>query len=236
MYKEHPHFIDMPNNTVIWKYLDLFKYLDLLNTSTLFMQRCDHFIDKLDGSSPDREHLMYKFPDLDTEQVNAMLRMYDVLKRSTYVSSWHINDFESSVMWDAYSNNQGGLAIKTTVGNLKDSIIDESSIYFSKVVYTRNDMPMWNTFFPIFHKREQFTDERECRLFLNEDFSKYAHPTTDHLLPLLPSAKKIAINTDVLMEQVFFHPLTSDWVADSVAGVIKQFGGRFVPVKSTLYS
>lgn len=51
MYINNPN-IKLPNdpNTIVWKYLDLSKFLDLLLSQQLFMSRSDKFEDQYEGT------------------------------------------------------------------------------------------------------------------------------------------------------------------------------------------
>jgi hypothetical protein len=50
MYKEHYLFEDLPESTVIWKYLEFDKFLSLLNTRSLYFCRSDKFEDPYEGT------------------------------------------------------------------------------------------------------------------------------------------------------------------------------------------
>ena len=51
MYANNPN-ITLPENqdTIVWKYLDLSKFLDLLISRKLFMSRSDKFEDQYEGT------------------------------------------------------------------------------------------------------------------------------------------------------------------------------------------
>ena len=38
------------------------------------------------------------------------------------VNSWHMNEYESAVMWDIYSTRDFGIAIQSTIKRLCDSL------------------------------------------------------------------------------------------------------------------
>ena len=51
MYKENPNII-LPDddNIIVWKYLDLSKFLEMLLSDRLFMSRSDKFEDQYEGT------------------------------------------------------------------------------------------------------------------------------------------------------------------------------------------
>src|SRR5690606_38707513 len=58
------------------------------------------------------------------------------LKRSHYVSCWSCGDKETYPMWKVYSNYRTALAIRTTVGDLIESIKEEEkSVYIGAIKY-----------------------------------------------------------------------------------------------------
>ena len=65
MYINNPN-IKLPEdpNTIIWKYLDLSKFLDLLISEKLFMSRSDKFEDQYEGtfSEPTFEEIKKEYP------------------------------------------------------------------------------------------------------------------------------------------------------------------------------
>lgn len=97
MYKENPN-INLPENcdTVVWKYLDLSKFLDLLMSKKLFMSRSDKFEDQYEGtfSEPTFEEIR-KISENNPE----FLDIYKSQRKNVVISGWHINEYESFAMW-----------------------------------------------------------------------------------------------------------------------------------------
>src|SRR5690606_22724062 len=214
MYKEHPQLFDLPDETVIWKYLDLFKYMDLIKNKSLFMLQVSLFQDIYEGKGLDPISLQKKLIEETKtiprpEVVRGMIYMNEIVRKNSFINCWHINDYQSSVMWEAYSNSNGGLAIRSTVGNLKKSITDEKDIFISKVIYNR-DIPLTNIYHPIIHKREEFRDEHELRVFYADDIVLDLKKPRQNLKANYPFVK-IKINPEILIDSVFFHPLTPKW-------------------------
>jgi len=50
MFKENQKLHIPENDTIIWKYLDLSKFLDLLLSKRMFMARSDKFEDQFEGT------------------------------------------------------------------------------------------------------------------------------------------------------------------------------------------
>ncbi len=109
--------ITLPSDeTIIWKYLDLSKFLDMLLSKQLFMSRSDKFEDQYEGtfSEPTFEEIRKISADNP-----RFLDFYKSHREKVTISSWHINEYESFAMWQIFTQNTEGLAIQTTIGRLK---------------------------------------------------------------------------------------------------------------------
>ena len=79
---------------------------------------------------------------------------------------WHHGKEESMGMWDKYHLRNSGIAIKTTMENLKNSLLDKPNVFIGKIKYINNhdqiDMPIDVENFlhyPYFYKRKPFEYE-----------------------------------------------------------------------------
>lgn len=120
MYQNNPN-ISLPENldTVVWKYLDLSKFLDLLLSRKLFMSRSDKFEDQYEGtfSEPTFEEIR-KISENNPEFLDA----YKTQRKNVVISSWHINEYESFAMWQIFTQNSEGLAIQSTIRRIQESL------------------------------------------------------------------------------------------------------------------
>lgn len=123
MYKKNDN-IKLPDDpdTIVWKYLDLSKFLDLLMSRKLFMSRSDKFEDQYEGtfSEPTYEEIK-KLSENNPE----FLDYYKSHREKVVVSSWHINEYESFAMWQIFTQNNEGLAIQSTIGRLQKALKPE---------------------------------------------------------------------------------------------------------------
>ena len=106
-------------NTIVWKYLDLSKFLELLLSQKLFMSRSDKFEDQYEGtfSEPTYEEIK-KLAINKPEFINY----YKTHREKVTISSWHINEYESFAMWQIFTQNSEGLAIQSTIGRLQEAV------------------------------------------------------------------------------------------------------------------
>src|SRR5437763_6535889 len=128
MYIKNP-YIKLPTDseTIVWKYLDLSKFVDLLLYKKLFMSRSDKFEDQYEGtfSEPTYEEiqrLSQNNPDF--------LNFYKTHRKNVVISSWHINEYESFAMWQIFTQKSEGLAIQSTLGRLQEAL--QSDKYYDQ--------------------------------------------------------------------------------------------------------
>lgn len=107
--------LSQDSNIIVWKYLDLSKFLDLLLYKKLFMSRSDKFEDQYEGT--------FSEPTFDeikkiTENNPNFLDFYKSRREKIVISSWHINEYESFAMWQIFTQKSEGLAIQSTLGKI----------------------------------------------------------------------------------------------------------------------
>ena len=79
----------------------------------------------------------------------------------------HINDHQSAAMWRLYAKNDEGIAIKSSVKQLADSMNKcKYPIFLGEVGYIdfeKDNIPHGNVLIPFLYKRHGFDRERELR-------------------------------------------------------------------------
>jgi hypothetical protein len=220
----------LPENpdTAVWKYLDLSKFLDLLISRKLFMSRSDKFEDQYEGtfSEPTFEE-MKKLAQDNPE----FLRYYKSRREKVVISSWHINEYESFAMWQIFTGNYEGLAIRSTVRRLQEALKPEKQFgqYIGEVNYIdykKEYIPFDDAFFPFLFKRKSFQYERELRIIT--DVTPSAMTINDGL--------KIPVDIHQLIEKIYIHPKSENWYKRLVTELLKQLGLDFTIEKSDLES
>ncbi len=215
-------------DTIVWKYLDLSKFVDLLLYQKLFMSRSDKFEDQYEGtfSEPTFEEikkLSANNPDF--------LDYYKTHRKNVVVSSWHINEYESFAMWQIFTQKSEGLAIQSTVRRLQESLETENTYkqYIGEVNYIdykKEYIPFDNSFFPFLFKRKSFQYEREIRIITD---------VSSHNLTI-DNGLKIDIGISALIEKIYIHPKSENWYKNLVIELVKRLGFDFKIEKSDLES
>jgi hypothetical protein len=229
MYVTNPN-ITLPENpdTIVWKYLDLSKFLDLLLSKKLFMSRSDKFEDQYEGtfSEPTFEEIR-KLSENNPEFLNY----YKSHREKVVVSSWHINEYESFAMWQIFTQNSEGLAIQSTTGRLQKALEAEkkSKQYIGSVKYIdykKEYIPFDDMFFPFMFKRKSFQYEREIRIISDLSDSKLS----------INDGVKIDVDIDQLIEKIYIHPKSENWYKKLVIELVSKLGYQIEIEKSDLES
>jgi hypothetical protein len=152
VYKAHPFFECPEDETIIWKYIDLWKLKALLDDNAFYLRRADALVelDQFEGGlqpayneciskqifSPDFHKYMMKLKvksidDIEIcgnrywdlkEMRKRFDKIYEYFLSNIFVTYWHINNEENKEMWTEYIKEKPGIAIVSTVGKLKKAL------------------------------------------------------------------------------------------------------------------
>ena len=216
------------NDTIVWKYLDLSKFLDMLLSQQLFMSRSDKFEDQYEGTFSEPT-----FEEIKKIAANnpKFLDYYKSHREKVVISSWHINEYESFAMWQIFTKNNEGLAIQSTIGRLKEALRPENRIeqYIGNVNYIdykKEYIPFDDTFFPFLFKRKSFQYEREVRII--SDVSAQNISVNEGL--------KINVDLNQLIEKIYIHPKSENWYKKLVIELVSKLDFKIEIEKSDLES
>ncbi|MCO6148493.1 hypothetical protein [Flavobacterium sp. NRK1] len=221
--------ISLPDNdTIVWKYMDLSKFLDMLLCRQLFMSRSDKFEDQYEGtfSEPTYEELK-KLSEDNPEFLNH----HKYHRKNVVINSWHINEYESFAMWQIFTKNNEGLAIQSTLGRMQEALGPENRYEqhigaVKYIDYKREYVPLENIFFPFLFKRKSFQYEREVRIIAD---------LSSHNMHINEGVKA---NVDIhkLIDKIYIHPKSENWYKNLVIQLMQQLGFDFEIEKSDLES
>jgi hypothetical protein len=260
MHKTHSALRVPDQNLKIWKYMDFQKFVSLLDKQALFFGKVQMLQDNYEGTLPVFASLVKASASKLSSNGNNTYSNYvdnflKLLKATTLVNTWHINDVESAAMWHLYSNNNAGIAIQSTYQRLSESFRNnkEDVVWISTVKYIdyNKDLSGLSNIFEAFTcKRLSFQHERELRAFtslLGHQFMESLLDQGEKVAPLhMPQrisqddlevlGKYIPIRLDSLIERIYLSPLSQDWHIDLVNSICKKYDINKEIVKSELYS
>ena len=191
---EHTCFPQPADSTVrVWRYLDLAKFIWLLENQKLYLSGVASLNDQHEGSKPkfladydDQQHLAITRHQLLREfgnelgeekfrteiprivEQNSQIHAHQQReRRMLYVNCWHLGNPESEAMWRLYCPENNGVAIQTSYSKLAESTANDPELYIGQVTYIDYEsqgFPPSNIFYPVMHKRISFAHEKEVRL------------------------------------------------------------------------
>ena len=243
MVRDHPVFEPPEDiNQKIWRYTDFTKFVDLLNSQSLFFNRSDKFDDVFEGSIPkttaairDKQMLeQISSKRLHPRYSPDFWQNYGQKIKSEYgISCWHMNNHESAAMWKLYLKSNEGIAIQTTYKKLRETLnSSDISIFIGTVKYIDYEtdiMDITNGFTQYLHKRQSFHHEQELRAILT---SHDADNTNK--VDLSNGGQKVKIEIEDLIENIYVSPESPKWLTDLVKDTVKQFGHTFNVINSRL--
>jgi len=218
MYEEHPVFNPPENENVkIWRYLDIPKFLWLLERKSLYFPRCDLLGDPFEGSLPSTSSQPIIKPLNDPKLPKMFSSLEDMWRKDCFICSFHMSDYESAALWSVYTKAKQGVAIQSTFKRLVDCFNNYhlSPVYIGMVNYIdykSEIIDISNSFSPILHKRKSFEHERELRAVI---LYPYGSPTQ-------PEGLNVKIKLDSLIESIYLAPTTKPWIIELLSSMMRK--------------
>ena len=210
-YKHHSNFAQFaePQDTLLWRYMNIDKLLKLLETENLYFCKVSEFDDLNEGfAEPWESQNLAKALESNgcmDEITNGVNRLRSRAKDFIFANCWNYEDQETSVMWDSYGKsdkNNVGLCIKTNAQKLYDSIIDERNIYSGIVEYVSKFAPtLTNIYLDAFIKHDTFKGEKEIRLI-----SVSPHFMEESVKSLPEKGITVKVDVKKMIDKIILHP------------------------------
>lgn len=231
-----PRVYEVPdNNSTLWRFMDLPKFLSLIQTQKLFFSRIDLMEDPYECAIGEkfREPIWDKYYfDFFSYAVNSVpghenelsednvkeeaARLLKDLKASstqkkqhTYIVCWHENKCESEAMWKLYTNCQQGIAIKTTYLRLYQALSRNPSIDIGRINYI-DYSKRFAAIDSYWYKRLSFEHEHEVRAVIR---------SFDNSCP----GMMIDVNIETLIEEIYISPYSGKWFKDVVKDLLVRY-------------
>ena len=221
MFREHRDFYTPEDTRTVWHYFSLAKFIGLLESSELYFSRQDQFDDAGEGklSRLDKQFLS-KYPAGMVEHMESdKVGCY-------YANCWTLSESDEYVLWNTYASLYDGIAVKSSVGRIKESLDsnDERSVYVAKVQYY--DEVTGSTFGAsggiinllslAFSKRNYFKAEKELRLLFHDNDARLDDNS--------PRSVSFHVELNKLIEEIYVAPKSYPWFKDAIAHMIELYG------------
>jgi hypothetical protein len=199
-----------PNQeATLWKYLDTYKFEDLLEKKGLYLRQ----VEKLAEDEPNegrmnqlQEKAMVERlgnTEVDLENFRAF---HAHVRQNSWVTCFSLGDFDEIHMWERFCKKapNEGVAIKTTYKKLMSSFKNPAAnlelIPACAMVRDRELSHMqWKHGYLLFQKVPEFSDEREvraCVISLEEKNPK--------------DCLRVPVSLPELIQKIFVHPKASE--------------------------
>lgn len=227
------------SNQPIWRYRDFRWFKELLRTYSLYFRRIDKFNDPCEGRLPKaylkarRAHLEkigHSQADINN-RIEGSKRVYNSAKKWHYANCWHMNERESSKMWDEYTTEKNAIVIRSTYKRLKNSLCrcDRRFVYIGEITYITDYeqgefRDSTGTLAAAFHKWDEFKSEMELRAIMpHERLVKRETIGDIHDTPK-ETDFHVVVDLDVLVESVYVSPKSSESFRSIVKSVMDKHG------------
>jgi hypothetical protein len=232
-------------DAVIWRFMNMKKFRDLIATGTLYFCRADLFDDKSEGLPPEN----YKpSPELnpfdlrDKQKLDDSVGCVAQFREAFYINCWYLFREEPSKMWNKYGED--GVAVCSRYRLLKTALdaMDDRA-FLGLVRYGSEHMTGWNLFRFITTKRREYADEQEVRALLwiidpyaginrHFDTENRAHirpltpPPTDRVL----DGHRRRVDLRTLLTEIVITPWATPATLEEINRLVKS-NGYAIPVQ-----
>ena len=228
-----------PDNSSLWRYMDLAKFVSLLRDRSIYFARADHLGDSWEGAKGAQSnkttwdtHYLHFFQEairnppegyvcekseeeIDAEAKRLLVQLEaggSIDLRTTYVSCWHENETESEALWRLYCPPPtAGIAIRTTFADLKQVFGDDLSISIGRVKYVDFRTQFAGVNDAIFRKRKSLQHEQEVRAVIRER--------------LVDERTGLSLRVDLpaLIKEIVVSPFSPAWLESIVSDLLLRY-------------
>lgn len=255
--RTHPNLIQVQDDLVIRRYLDVSKFEKLLSEKSLFFCRVDKFDDPFEGAVPKKE-VEYRVQEqkkiassygktISEEEAQKSaddIGDYHKQNRKKVVANcWMGTHHESKAMWDLYTG-MSGLAIQSRVNRLILSLSNNpEEIRLSKVRYIDYDTDTWfhpteyphrlyNILTPYIHKHQAYRHEEEVRLFY--EVSDGLNDESFWNNQPINEGRLFSVDIKVLVEKIILSPNIKPQFELQINQLLQDYNLNFLVERSAL--
>jgi hypothetical protein len=229
----NPRVSQLKSDDFLWRYMDFSKFVSLLTAKKIILPQVTMFQDPYEGLWPKRN--IEDFKALERQDGYYPTRMHESsrvpleVRRQFHASCWHFSNHQSAAMWDIYSKNPSGVAIKVAnISLLKIFGSSRLNFHYSLVDYIDYEKDAINiansgsndVVAPFFYKRESFSHEKEFRVI----FWKGDRYNMRSEINFEDTVGVDVENIDDLIEEVVLSPYSEPWFLSATRAVAEAFG------------
>jgi hypothetical protein len=232
----HPNSITPPNDTVLWRYSDFAKFMDLIERRKLWFCRADKFEDPLEGTFTDAEIAHFRSLQPDGTPGHPVAQSFaevsNMMRGTTFVNCWREGKHESMAMWDIYGKGSGVVAIKSTVGLLKEAVASYKwDVMISRVKYIDWNERSWggNALEMCVRKDLSYAHESEVRAVIwglgtQTGGSSLVTMPPDNDMTSIKFGEEVDVDPARLITEVVVGPREQSRIFNLVQVIMKRYG------------
>jgi|ERR1017187_2898431 hypothetical protein len=236
-------------NEYLWRYMDLFKFIDFMRNKSLPFARMDLFEDPLEGI-PLKTILSFAEPIINARlaqisisdllldddllskfspEIKEQVEKIHIIQKRTYVSCWFKSESESMAMWNLYSN-PSGVVIRFNTKYLID-IINQSYKLLKENNYNIVSGYCGNVHYQSFSTIKPFQDNEKNktpRVGLRKEKS-YEHEKEVRFVINLRNIEPENLIINLPMDdfnfnrlQIISHPKMKHWQFENLKWILKN--------------
>ena len=109
-YEFHANLRTPPNDTVLWRYMDFAKFIQMMESKSLWFTRLDQLEDPLEGGHTDAELKRIR-KNVEKKRARELIGMFRIARKELYVNCWRSGSTESLAMWSISMGRVVGLLL-----------------------------------------------------------------------------------------------------------------------------
>jgi len=236
-------------DTILWRYLSFSKLLDLLETSSLYFRRIDCFDDQLEATQPKSSAAFATVTENPWQVFSYQCteKQLEIIRNLTYACCWHINENESSEMWQEYATKHGneGVAIQTTFRDISECFQTERLLKNIRMKYIDYSTEFRDYSYPDYGeylsiKDKRYEHENELRIItLEHDYPEF-NPDIMSVSskPEFTDEEGIHIKVDLnrLIQKLYLCPASTKRFSACTCELLNRYGVKAQVVPSTVNS
>jgi hypothetical protein len=227
----------------IWRFMEVWKLRDLLQTRELYFRRADKMPDDGDEGIPPKAFMRAHFGVRDEQTENNDEASDAQFREGFYLSCWNVFEIESARLWVKFA--QFGVAICSRYALLKSALNDlPDNCFLGLTRYGGERLPGRNVLQAISTKHERHRFEHEVRALIwlpdphagiNRHFDAenraFPRPLTEPTKDI-PEYLRRSVNPEKLITGIVVSPWASADTIGEVAALLQKTGYSF-PIRAS---
>ena len=226
--------------TIVWRYMDDWKFIDFIKKQSLYLCRGDKLQDRYEGTYS-RQQLMDEdrwYGDMGLAHlISQKKKEREENRRKFYINSWCMYNDDLDLMWKSYTKVCHAVAVQSRVAKLvticdSDKAVGFRPLCVSTIEYFRHrEGEFINHFasgFDAFtHKDYHFELDKEIRIIHMANWAINQGQTPEGIF--------LPVDLSLMIERVVLSPGSTSKDAEAIRDLLNKFGLKNIPVESSRY-